>query len=326
MKFLHISFHKGCELEIEYVLTTLGHTVETMTLSDTSIDNNIYKISEEKANLYWHKHMFFFNTFDGIITSDTCANCRTFLQNNYSKILLIWICNRFDYALEGDNHFYNLINSIKDRPKSVIIANTAIEIEWCKYKGVYNVVDIIKPIGKNIISNTLIKQYACNNIEKIFYVPPYHNETNYMNLSQKLFELGINNKCERFNHHISELLYYSGIICIPYAWSTIALFERLQLGLVVFIPSIHFLIELSYGNNFWFQPPYNRDYNMLKLSEWYSSDFEDIFVYFDSWRDLQLKIDTTDYEYQNQKILSFAKKHEDLQLSKWKTTIDKLST
>ena len=29
MKLLHINFHKGCELDIEYVFNKLGHTAQS---------------------------------------------------------------------------------------------------------------------------------------------------------------------------------------------------------------------------------------------------------------------------------------------------------
>ena len=119
MKLLHITFHKGCELEIEYVFKILGHTVETWRYDDGEtiseswrFDNgktnseSTYKINYVTAQTYWEKYKDFFNTFDGIITSDTCPTSRPFLQNNWSKLLIIWVCNRFDYAVEGDQLFY----------------------------------------------------------------------------------------------------------------------------------------------------------------------------------------------------------------------------
>ena len=98
MKLLHITFHKGCELDIEYAFTTIGHEIQTMYFNDGETEGGeLYKITHDRAQKCWNKHKDYFDTFDGIITSDTCPTCRPFLQNNWSKLLIIWVCNRFYY-------------------------------------------------------------------------------------------------------------------------------------------------------------------------------------------------------------------------------------
>jgi hypothetical protein len=180
---------------------------------------------------------------------------------------------------------------------------------------------VIKPIGKNVLSKNIYQTYEDDN--NVFYVPPYHNETNLMNLSEKLTHLGIQNRCERFKH-ISELIQYKGGIYIPYAWSTLVFFERIQLGLVTFIPSLRFLMDLFKMGNWWFQPPFSpQNPELLKLSEWYCDEHRDILVYFDSWEDLQEKVKTTDYKARTETILKFAQKHHDDMLSRWNIIINR---
>jgi len=180
---------------------------------------------------------------------------------------------------------------------------------------------IIKPSGKNLKSINSQKNYN-NKITNKFYVPVYHNETILLNLSEKLKSLNIDNECKRFSH-ISDLLQYQGVICIPYAWSTLTFFEMLQLGLITFIPTERFLIELFKTGYYWFQPPFNiNNPGLLKLSEWYCNEHKDILVFFDSWDDLQIKIKTTDYEEKTKTILNFAKKHHDNTLTLWNNIIN----
>jgi len=369
LKLLHISFHKGCNNEINYVFTKLGHTVEEMRFDDGETkDDEIYRITKDRAQKSWEKYKDYYDSFDGIITSDTCPTSRPFLQNNWSKLLIIWVCNRFDYAVEGDQTFYDLLRSIPNRKNVFICGNTAIENVYSKQLRNVDITDfVMKPLGKNIVSQGLFKTYKEGEEEK-FFVPVYENETKYTNLSAKLNEFGIkNNNGERFKDHISELLEYKGIVCLPYAWSTITFFEVMQLGLIYFVPSVSFLIELSKTRQpdsrqgfcrapgrgrspglgrpknswvrgktpglgptklnrpgalcFWFQPPFNRDPQLLKAAEWYCDDHKDLLVYFDSWQDLQEKIKTTDYEKQTQKILEYAKKHEEITLAKWNSIL-----
>jgi len=332
MKLLHLTFHKGCELDIEYVFSKLGHDLSVMQFDDGETDLILhvrYEITHDKAQKCWNKYADYFNTFDGIITSDTCPNSRVFLQNNWKKLLIIWICNRFDYAIQPeyrDPEFYQLLRDIPNRPNTYIFGNTRIESLYCEQIKNVKISDfVIKPLGKNLISENMVQTYE--NGSEVFYVPPYHNETKLMDLSAKLTSLGIPNKCERFPNHISDLLEYKGGIYMPYAWSTIVFFERLQLGLVTFIPTIRFLMQLFSKGDGWFQPPFHpKQPENLQLSEWYCPEHKDIFVFFDSWEDLVDKVKTTNYKEMTQKVLDFAKKHEIETLSRWKSIIDDYTT
>jgi len=332
MRLLHITFHKGCELEIEYVFTTLGHELDVLYFDDgVTTGADLFKIDHERAQRCWDKYHDYFHTFDGIITSDTCPTSRTFLQNRWPKLLIIWICNRFDYDMKPetmDPEYYQLLRDIPHRKNVFLFSNSTIEHVYAKQvKGVDVGNAVIKPIGKNLSSVDKHQTYEPG--KDTFYIPPYHNETKLMNLSVHLDTLSIPNKCERFDKHISELLQYKGIICIPYAWSTIALFERIQLGLVTFIPTVRFLMELFTRGapNGWFQPPfcsYTPEYfqpDALSLSEWYCEEHKDLFVFFDTWEYLQDKVKTTDYMKQTETILHFAKQHHDEMLSRWKEVI-----
>lgn len=334
MHFLHISFHKGCASEIEYIFTQLGHTVENMNFKFNNQDDD-YNITHDKAEICWNTFKDYFNTFDAVITSDTCPNSRTFLQHNWSKPLIIWVCNRFDYAIPPENvdpEFYALLRDIPNRKNVRMIGNTAIENLWASQIKNVNFGDyVIKPLGKNTISHNMTKTHDDENT-KIFYVPPYHNETIYMNLSDKLSQIGIQSKCERFPNHISDLLEYTGVICIPYAFSTIAFFERMQLGIITFIPSIDFLLQLAKtpsNGPFWFQPPFfignPKVKEILKLAEWYNDAYNDTLVYFDSWDDLVVKINTLDYNAKTRRVLEIAKLHETSTMEKWKTIISEVA-
>jgi hypothetical protein len=337
MKFLHLTFHKGCELEIEYAFNKLGHDVTVMRFDDGETEpfgtptqqTKLYEVTHERAEKSWNKYREYYESFDAIITSDTCPVSRTFLQNGWKKPLLIWICNRFDYSIlpeRYDPEFYQLLRDIPNRPNVRIFGNAVIEnLYSTQFKNVDVGDFIIKPIGKNMESRELTKTYDSND-RNIFYIPPYHNETKLMNLSDVLTKLGIENRCERFPNHISELLEYKGVVCIPYAWSTIVFFERLQLGLVTFIPTQRFLIELFRQGNWWFQPPFNiNNPEALVISEWYCLEHADLFVFFDSWIDLMKKINVTNYEAKTKTILDFARRHEEESLARWKLVISSVS-
>ena len=327
MKLLHVTLHTGTDAEVRYAFNKLGHQIETLEFSDgKTTGDERYRIIHSRAQDFWDKYKTYIDTFDGIITSDTCPTSRAFLQNNYSKLLIIWVCNRFDYYMfpeSNDDEFYELLRTIPQRNNVFIIGNTMIE----NYHSTKRNVDIgnlvIKPIGKNYNPDNLTKVYTDNNeYSNKFYIPPYYNETVYMNLSTHLTNIGINNYCGRFKDH-AELVQYKAIITIPYAWSTIAYFERLQLGMVQFIPSIQFLIELYKKGNFIFQPPFDVNKpELLKLSEWYADVNADLVVFFDSWSDLMDKVNTTNYELKTYVILKYAHNLEMDSLNNWQRILD----
>jgi hypothetical protein len=352
---------------------------ETEPFGTPFVQSKIYEVTHDRAQKSWNKYKDYYNSFDAILTSDTCPVSRTFLQNGWTKPLIIWICNRFDYAMlpekcdpslfellinttklfdvalenksgaldnqlktilseinnrahlylspeRYDPEFYELLRDIPNRPNVRIFGNAVIENIYSTHIKQVDVGDfIIKPIGKNMESKDKTKTYGPDD-RNIFYIPPYHNETKLLNLSDKLTSLGIENRCERFPNHISELLEYKGVVCIPYAWSTIVFFERLQLGLVTFIPTPKFLIELFHQGNWWFQPPFNINQpELLVLSEWYCPDHKDLFVFFDSWTDLLEKTVGINYEAKTNTILDFARRHETECLLRWSDVISSVT-
>jgi hypothetical protein len=284
-----------------------------------------YNIGHERAERYWNMHKDYFNSFDIILTSDTCPISRVFLQNNFQKKLVIWICNRFNYYCYStldcnfpDDEYYDLIRSIKDRPNVTIAGNCAFENFYARRFYNTDVGDlVINPIGK---ISSVYSDYEETPINKKEYmwIPQYHNETQFMNLSEKLTSLNILNYNKRHGG-LNDLKDFKGIVCIPYAWSTIAFYESIQLGMVYFIPTMDFFFKLKDQGNFWFQSPCER--SLLHLSEWYSDENKALFVFFDSWEDLKIKIDSTNYEEKKEYILNFSKIHEAKQLALWKNVL-----
>jgi len=322
-KILHISFHKGCQNDIQYICDKLGIDLEFMDLNNEEIKTNAkYNISKHRADKIWNKYKYYFNSFDIIITSDTTPISRIFLQNNFTKKLLIWVCNRFDYrdnqsldCIFPDKEYYELIRSALLRPNVLIFGYTKFENFYANIlKNVFIGNLVIKPIGKvsPIYENFI--ETIIDNKTNLFFVPPYHNDKIMIDLSSILTNNGILNYTGKYNGPL-DLINFKGIIHIPYAWSNLALFEGINNGIIYFIPSIAFLMELKKNNNFFWSPPYND--NWIKLSEWYCKEHSEIFVYFDSWEDLKIKTKTLDYTNKKNVILSFGKKHHELYLKMW---------
>jgi len=327
MKVLHISFHQGCQNDIQFVCDKLGKDLTFMRFDDGVTKNNaIYNVGKERAKRAWDKYKDYYNSFDAVITSDTAPISRTFLQNDFKKKLIIWVCNRFDYydgaSLDcdfPDKDYYDLIRNAKNRPNTFIMGYTPFEnyygknIRNCDFGEL-----VIKPIGKVTEIYENFTETNKDTKKDLFLVPPYHNDTIMMNLSNKLSELGIPNYNGRYNGP-KDMAGYKGIIHIPYAWSNLALFEAWQQGVIYFIPSRKFLNEIRNGKDFFWSPPFRED--VLELSEWYEPEHKNLMIYFDSWDDLKNKTKKLDKEAIKKNISEFLRIHEEKQLNNWKKVL-----
>ena len=322
MKVLHLSFHTGCNNDILYITNKLGINLEYMTFTDgVTKDNEIYNITHQRATDAWTNYKDYYNKFDCIITSDTAPISRVFLQNNWNKKLIIWICNRFDYAhgvnsYFPDKEYYEMINNIKNKPNISIIGYTMFENYYANnIKKIQIGNNIIKPIGK--ISDIYSKYNSTDVVNKnnTFFVGKYHNDNIMINLPLLLKENDILIYNGRYNGPL-DLAEFKGVIHIPYAWSNLALFEAIQLLIPFFIPSFNFLQELKINNDFFWSPPYRED--VIYLSEWYCDDHKDILIYFDSWDDLKSKINNLNYEKHKNILKKFGELHENKMLELWK--------
>ena len=336
LKVLHISFHKGCQNDIEYLSKKLNFELKFMPYTDETVEGgDIYNINHERALNNWNKNKDYYNSFDIIITSDTALLSRIFLQNNFEKKLIIWICNRFDYVHQPDatkiglpdQEYFDLINDVKNRENVSIIGYTPFENYYANHIRKLDIGnECIKPIGQiGDVYNEYISTIV-ENKQSTFIIGPYHNDNLMMDLKSKVESLGIKVFNGRYNGP-KDLAEFAGIIHIPYAWSNLALFEAIQLGVICFIPSISFLKQFIHTNidglkkdSFFWSPPLRED--VLHLSEWYCEDFKEVFIYFDSWEDLKNKIKKLDFNKQKRLLKQIGKKHEKDTLKKWRKYIN----
>lgn len=329
LNVLHISFHKGCIKDFEYVAEQLDLNLTSLFVQDQperwldgeTTGNGIYNIGHNRAKKAWNKNKDYFNQFDVIITSDTAPLSRIFLQNNWKKPLIIWICNRFDYydgaSLDcsfPDKEYYQLFREAFHKNNVKIIAYTPFEHYYTKLKGVDTGTLTIKPCAKpnNFLSQSSIPATIVKS--ETFFVPPYLNDTVFCNLASICNSLGIPAYNGRYNGP-GDLKDFKGIIHIPYAWSNLALFENLQNGVPYFVPSKKFILELKKQGNFFFNM---LSSSTIELSEWYSEELKDILIYFDSWDDLAIKIKQTNFVEIKQKIKKFGQMHHDAMINRWK--------
>ncbi|MDE3055438.1 MAG: hypothetical protein KGI80_01895 [Verrucomicrobiota bacterium] len=326
-KILHLTMHKGCAAAFSAIAKEMNATVTTWHVSlmpprfmdDVTTDGGLfYNMTHRRAEAIWKKHRDFFEQFDLICVSDTSPLSRIFLQNGFKKPLLIWICNRFDYSEERlldepfpDQEYYDLFAQAKKMPNVRIVGYTRFENYYAYMKGI--------DIGSACLPPCVQPQAApILPSRELFLLPPYHNETIFMDLQAHLNGYGVPAKCTRYNGPL-DMASYKGVICLPYSWSNLALFEGLALGVPYFIPSREFFLDLAHEPNY-FLPNLGMllAHDLIDLTEWYDPSREEAFIFFDSWEDLVEKVKTTDYEAQRAKVLAYAKKFYKETMQGWK--------
>lgn len=319
MNLLLLSYHDGCAANLEYVANVLGHELTTQRASWN------YNIGHNRASEIWETNKHYYSQFDCIITSDTAPLCRIFLQANFSGKLIIWCCNRVDYADQASNdcgfpdqEYYQLLNSIPSRPNVKIFSYTKFEHEYAARKGVHWAGNLLKPITAPIESTGQTLFPPEINKSETFFIPPYHNDTIFMNLKSKCESLDIKTYAGRYSG-AQDLKGVKGIIHIPYAWCNLAMFENWSLGNVYFVPSKQFFLQLINQPNFWFQDTNYKD--LLDSSEWYLPEHRDLFMYFDSWEHLK-EIVNYDLTGKKKLILEFSQQHHQKTLTTWKEAIE----
>ncbi|TET36611.1 hypothetical protein E3J61_00540, partial [Candidatus Dependentiae bacterium] len=162
VKVLHITFHEGCKKDFEEVARELDLDLTSWFVQHLPQEfwegfhagNEIYNVGPHRAQRVWGRHKDFFDQFDLIVTSDTAPLSRIFLQNEWKNPLIIWVCNRFDYAHgrggeDGfpDREYYNLIRQATQKKNVRIIAYTPFEHEYMRRKGIEMGTRTIKPLG-----------------------------------------------------------------------------------------------------------------------------------------------------------------------------------
>ena len=239
------------------------------------------------------------------------------MQNGWKKPLIIWVCNRFDYSDQAsldcdfpDQEYYSLFNQACTQENVRVIAYTDYERHYARLKGI-DISLLIKPSGKS--RNSLTQEVVFDaKKSRMFFLPPYHNETKFMDAVAFYQTIGINSFCGRYNG-AEELKAYKAIIHLPYAWSNLALFENLYLGNVYLLPSREFMKTLIHSDNYFHTSNTNEYY----LSEWYAQENAPCFIYFDSWEDLAKKTKIVNFYEQRKVVHQLGQAHAQEMFARW---------
>lgn len=344
-KALHITFHGGCDKEIEYVCSQLGIDVTTWNIVKQKSNilegkgpiKDCYNMTHERAKNIFKRHEREFHKYDIIITSDIAPLARIFLQHNWKKPLIIWVCNRFDinpirtgYKKFPDQEYYDLFKGAKNLPNVEVIGYCNYEGFYAKkYRGVDTISQTIEPTGKG---ESLVKFSPVPkriNKEQTFFVRNYRNER-LTKIHKGLKNLNIPFYKGPYAGS-KDLQGFKGMIHIPLVMGNFHLWENMSNGLIHFIPSKK-LYKRWYESNFiefwdWISPSKQSTKINIKeifaYSDWYDDRLAPFFVFFDSIEELQELTKNTNFEEKRAAMHAFMEQHTAQNLEAWRDVFGK---
>jgi len=301
MKVFHYSMHEGCASDIKNLLKK--YDVDLTTIVPKERPHEKYIVTSERAECMWDEYKDTFLSSDAIIFSDTIPFSRCVLQNldllPQSIKVILWITNRFNYAIESDRSYYELLDRVKnDNRVYFLFSNRFERVYFSGFIALPNDKQIsFTPYGKRNKDDFNMKNQK-NHGGKLF-VMSYQNEKEFYPLYDTLKNLGID-----FYHKKEwipkeeycgpyDIETCSAVLHIPYAWGTVALWEYMALGKTFILPSLKWL-DNAYKERYLFFQTHKSIDAISTFSDWYCKDNQDLFVYFDDIEQLSDILNDTD--------------------------------
>jgi hypothetical protein len=169
------------------------------------------------------------------------------------------------------------------------------------------------------------------------HINSYRNILNEFNIDYELFGEGFQRYRDR-----KQICEYIGILHLPYQVNIQSLWENLGYGIIYFIPSKRFLMELVETCSWYYWEERNQSAELkaksFELCEWYAEDVCQVFEYFDSWAELANKYQTFTqlannhahysniYNQRKTEIINIAKHSNSIHIEKWRQILDILVT
>lgn len=329
-RVLHLgSEHKGCVADIQTVCSQLQVELvsyNVLTMGDTvKSSNDRYNVTQELADEIWNTNNKLFLSCDVWLVSDTSPMARILIGRQPNRPLVVWGCNRADYAHKPSNfpkaEFYETFRSAKNM---AYVPYTAFEARHVRQRFNMHVDHpILPPVGGQPNGLILPKKSEV-------FCPPYINDALG---AQALHNAGIPYERRRYSS-TADVAQYKAVLHIPYAWSNFAPFEHWSAGVPYVIPSIAFLRTLLAGKEY---PAGTKNFNPFFSPPMLTQHFEDCVFYrdelhapvkmFDTWKQcndlIQKLLDENETQVRNrrQAIVDWHTTHYTKMVKRWKNLL-----
>jgi hypothetical protein len=223
---------------------------------------------------------------------------RIFLQNinNFKGKLNIWVCNRFDYDVQGDYYYYSLFREASKNPNINIIPYTNFETYWMNSFGISPNKETITPMGLSLTEkiNSREQHYIgyddTQSMTEAFgdvLVSRYHNDSKFQNTVSICKNQNLKATVANYRGPQEIKNIVNNFICffvLPEQYSKLVTFEFMQNLMPVIIPSKNYLLNLAKQPNYFFGSGINEQ--TVNFCEWYNEYYSKYAIYIDSMDEL----------------------------------------
>jgi hypothetical protein len=250
--------------------------------------------------------------------------------NDHKCIIVVYITNRYDWGIWNikDAEFYQLYSELSTHRRVFFCSDNTYDQYYAEFNNVHFRLETPIKLIPELKEPGIIEQ-PIDTKHKLFV---YNRGTPYVMYKSILDELNIEH--DVFGEHFARyrdfehICEYKAVLHLPYQTNTQSLWEYLAHNIIYLIPSKQFLYELLENTPCYYWEEKNRPHKLfiksIELSEWYISENESLFIYFDSWNELKEKVENITEDEINEKrktISEFMKINNNVNLKKWKSML-----
>jgi len=349
MKFFNLSLHISIVADIKNIFEKLNHQVDNWSISnhshlmgwkrkDDCVINqfNFQNLDQKMCDDFYEKYKKELSQYDGFICDHTPAF--SLLYEKFNKPIIVMASTRYEHPFSSDITKWMWLNrylrSGIENGKIIPIANNKYDAEYFK-TFVGKECEVIPSLCAYTKAKWTGKE------EKYIYSSKINLQLpNSSHMLVKEDELSSGYKWQA-------LADYRGIVHIPYNGSVMSISEQYTSNIPLIFPSLDFLMDLmksramsevSYNQIFGLPSrsiiPVLNDPNNFKdrenMKHWFSlSDFYDsknmpFITYFNSFEDLENRLETIDAEDISGKMKKHNRKRKKEIIQKWKDVLEKI--
>jgi len=266
------------------------------------------------------------SSYDYVVISDVIPDSYPFLINDCNTKIILEITNRFDLFVPDDNkvdYYKNFGAAIINNKNITVVENNPYEVFFACQQGIFipNYY-LIRPAGFAPYLTLLQKNYEAKH-EHIAIIARTDQDIGVTSKQLKFLKI----KYRIFNKNYGGplvLANYKALLILPYEVSIMKMMENFRYGVVMLIPTERLFRELSSDNSYEFKEKNLKNVTdgLVRYTEWYNTEFRDLFVYFDHWEELPDILNRTDFSSYRKKEMDYIKKYEQKAFDLWAQVLD----
>jgi hypothetical protein len=350
MRFFNLDCHISVIADLKKIFGDLNHQVTSWSISghnwvfnrepskvDIINQHNWMRLDKNMCDSFYERYKDELSDYDAFI----CTYPLTFsmLYEKFNKPIILQIPIRYEVPFHNDKNKWNYFNEYLrdgiDRSIIIPVANSEYDKKYFEF--------FVQRECK-LIPN--ICEYTGTNWNPII------NSFLYSSRLPIKLDNSVVNKSTLRNYKWQDIANYKGIIIIPYNCSTMSIFEYYTSNMPIFCPSKSFMKELhkKYQNYVLPELTWNKtfglpsgsiidcersndpnDYNnfdimnnWIDFSDFYNQDWMPHIVYFDSFDDLNSKMENTDLEEVSTNMCEFNKIRKIKIYDMWKKILNEI--